>query len=234
MLAAVLFKLEKLVEAGMTTKDLAEIAKNELKPLGGQPAFLGYQGFPDVLCVSLNDEIVHGIPSQQRVIKNGDLVSMDFGVRYQGMITDSATTVVIGKASAEAERLVQMTQQSLEAGIHVLQPGIHIGDIGYAVQSVLQPLKYGIIKDLVGHGVGHELHEDPNISNTGKKGNGFVLESGMTIAIEPMASLGSDEIAMESDGWTITTRDNSLAAHFEHTILITDNGYEVLTRRQSE
>lgn len=234
MLATVLGKLEKSLNAGMTTKDIAELAKRELRQLGGQPAFLGYQGFPDVICVSLNQEIVHGIPSNQRIIKDGDLVSMDFGVSYKGMITDSATTVIVGGVSKKVQELVSYTQQSLEAGIQVVRGGIHIGDISHAVESVLKNKSYGIIKDLVGHGVGHALHEDPNIPNLGKKGQGFILNEGMTIAIEPMASLGSDDIVIEDDEWTISTRDNSLSAHFEHTILVTADGAEVLTRRQSE
>lgn len=234
MLAVVLEKLEVAAQAGMSTKDLAEIAKKELKPLGGLPAFLGYQGFPDVLCVSVNNEIVHGIPSRQRVIADGDIVSMDFGVNYHGMITDSATTVIIGSSNQKVQNLVAETQQSLEAGIQVIRAGVQIGDIGHAVQQVLDTKKYGIIKDLVGHGVGHALHEDPNIPNTGRRGRGFKLEAGMTIAVEPMASLGSDDIVMEDDGWTISTRDGSLAAHFEHTILVTEDSAEVLTRRTSE
>lgn len=229
MLATVLKKLKLEITVGMSTKDLAEIAKQELRSLGGQPTFLGYFGFPDVLCVSVNDEIVHGIPRKDLAIKQGDIVSMDFGVSYRGMITDAAVTVVMGSANATVQKLVTTTEQSLMAGISVIQAGTRVGDISHAVQKVLDKGKYGIVRDLVGHGVGHELHEDPNIPNYGKKGTGPVLNAGMTIAIEPMATLGDYKIKTDADGWTIRTADGSLAAHFEHTVLITHDGCEILT-----
>lgn len=231
MLATVLAQLEKEATAGMTTKDLAERAKLLLRPLGGQPAFLGYQGFPDVLCVSVNDEVVHGIPSTKKKIQNGDVVSMDFGVTYRSMITDSATTVVIGKPNEQTRRLVHATHTSLEAAIDVIKAGCKVGDIGAAVQAVLEQAKLGIVRDLVGHGVGHEVHEDPNIANYGRAGSGMRLQAGMTIAVEPMATLGSEAVVVDPDGWTIRTADGSLAAHFEHTLLITETGVEVLTDR---
>lgn len=230
MLASVLEKLKIEISAGMTTKDLAESAKMELKSLGGQPAFLGYGGFPDVLCVSVNDEVVHGIPRADHVINDGDIVSMDFGVRYKSMITDGAITVVVGRASAQKKRLVEATQQSLEAGIFAIQGETKIGDVSAAIQAVLDRHGYGIVRDLVGHGVGHELHEEPNIANYGKKGMGVTLEPGMTVAIEPMATLGSHKVKTDNDGWTIRTADGSLAAHFEHTVLITLDGAEILTQ----
>ena len=229
MLATVLEKLQSEITVGMSTKDLAEIAKQELRSLGGQPTFLGYFGFPDVLCVSVNDEIVHGIPRRDLVIEQGDLVSMDFGVSYRSMITDAAFTVVMGSANNAAKRLVTDTERSLMSGISAIQAGIRVGDISYAVQKVLDKGKYGIVRDLVGHGVGHELHEDPNIPNYGKKGTGPILNAGMTIAIEPMATLGDYKIKTDADGWTIRTADGTLAAHFEHTVLITHDGYEILT-----
>lgn len=229
MLATVLDVLSKQIAAGMSTKDLSEIAKAELKSLGGQPSFLGYFGFPDVLCVSVNDEIVHGIPSKNKVIKSGDIVGMDFGVTYNGMITDAAITTIIGTAPQKTIDLVRTTQRALMSGISVIRSGTKVGDISSTVQAVLDKGKYGIVRDLVGHGVGHDLHEEPNIPNYGKKGTGPVLESGMTVAIEPMATLGGYEIKTDGDGWTIRTRDGSLAAHFEHSILITDVGAEILT-----
>lgn len=234
MLSSVLEKVESEVAAGMSTKDLAELAKKYLKPLGGQPAFLGYQGFPDVLCVSVNDEIVHGIPRKNHILRDGDLVSMDFGVRYKGMVTDSATTVIVGSGSKESAKLVDTTRESLEAGILAVKDGATVGDIGAAVEEILAKHKYGIVRDLVGHGVGHELHEDPNIPNFGKKGKGFRFETGMTIAIEPMATTGTHKVVVDHDGWTIRSQDHSLAAHFEHTVLVTDDGAEVLTRRKTE
>lgn len=229
MLAAVLDKLSREITVGMSTKDLAEIAKAELKSLGGQPTFLGYGGFPDVLCVSVNDEVVHGIPRENHILNDGDLVSMDFGVTYRGMITDAAVTVILGQATKAAQDLVKTTRQSLEAGIHAIHGNTKIGDISAAVQAELDRGKYGIVRDLVGHGVGHELHEEPNIANYGKKGMGVFLEPGMTVAIEPMATLGGHKVITDSDNWTIRTADGSLAAHFEHTVLVTEDGAEILT-----
>lgn len=229
MLAAVLGHISPQISPGISTKDLAESARLELSKLGGQPAFLGYYGFPDVLCVSLNDEVVHGIPKASKIIKDGDIVSLDFGVTYKGMITDSAATFIAGNAPNKITELITTTERSLMAGISVVSHGVHVGDIVAAVQAVLDKGKYGIVRDLVGHGVGHELHEEPNIPNYGKKGTGMVLQAGMTIAIEPMATLGGYEVKTDADNWTIRTRDGSLAAHFEHTVLITENGAEILT-----
>lgn len=234
MLASILRHLEPLVAPGAVVKDLADEAARELKALGGEAPFKGYGDhpkFPDVICISLNDEVVHGIPTE-RVLHDGDLVSLDFGVRYKGMITDSATTVIAGKAGqARHQELVQTTEKAMMAGIATLRDGVHIGDIGAAVEAVLRKGKFGIVRDLVGHGVGHHLHEDPNIPNYGKAGTGAALQAGMTIAIEPMATLGGERVYVGADQWTIHTWDKSLAAHFEHTILITDDGYEVLTAR---
>lgn len=229
MLATVLGHVSRKLDAGMSTKDIAQIAKNELRRLGGQPTFLGYQGFPDVICISVNDEIVHGIPRQNHVIKSGDIVGLDFGVTYRGMITDSAISIVVGQGSKDANKLVNTTKQSLETGIDVVKAGVHVGDISAAIQSVLEKAKYGIIRDLVGHGVGHELHEEPNIPNYGSAGSGASLQAGMTIAIEPMATLGGEKIKTDADGWTIRTQDGSLSAHFEHTVLVTNEGSEILT-----
>lgn len=229
MLAKVLSLVSAYAEVGMTTKDLAEKAKQELRALGGQPSFLGYQGFPDVLCVSVNDEVVHGIPSTKKIIQDGDIVSLDFGVTHKGMITDAAISIIVGKARPNDNKLVATTKLSLDAAIAEIKAGIRVGDIGNAVQQVLEPAGYGIVRDLVGHGVGHELHEEPNIPNYGKAGRGQQLLAGMTIAVEPMATLAGFGIITDNDGWTIRTADGSRSAHFEHTILITDNGAEVLT-----
>lgn len=229
MLASVLQTIDREVHAGMTGKDVSEIAKRELKKLGGKPSFLGYGGFPDVICISLNDEVVHGIPTDVP-FKDGDLVSFDFGVTYKGMITDSAFSKFVGSApNKDAERLLKTTEQSMYGGIETLKNGVRVGDISSAIERVLKREKLGIIRELVGHGVGHELHEDPNIPNYGVAGTGPKLSSGMTIAIEPMATLGTQHISVDDDEWTIRTGDGSLAAHFEHTILITDDGCEILT-----
>jgi methionyl aminopeptidase len=230
MLATVLDVLSKRLQPGMTPKDLSEIAKTELRGLGGQPAFLGYEGFPDVICISLNDEVVHGIPRADRVIKDGDIVSLDFGVRHKGLITDAAVSRIAGEVTNQrAAALVSATEAAMHAGIAVVKDGVMTGTIGQAVQEALEQGKYGIVRDLVGHGVGHELHEDPNVPNYGKVGTGTKLRAGMTIAIEPMATLGTHKIFVERDGWTIRTQDGSLAAHFEHTVLVTADGFEILT-----
>ena len=230
MLATVLQVLSKSVEVGQSTKDLDDIARKELKALGGLPAFLGYQGFPAVLCVSVNDEVVHGIPRADKIIESGDIVSLDFGVTYNGMITDSALSVIAGTPDPVHEKLLAATKESMHAGIKQIKDGVKTGDIAEAVQRVLDKGKYGIVRDLVGHGVGHYVHEDPNVPNHGRKGTGERLQAGMTIAIEPMATLGGYGVKIDPDGWTIRTQDGSLAAHFEHTSLITDSGFEILTQ----
>jgi methionyl aminopeptidase len=230
MLATVLQLLSKQCQPGISTKQLADFAAKELTNLGGQPSFLGYEGFPDVICISLNDEVVHGIPSPQRLLADGDIVGLDFGVTYRGMITDGAISVIVGSGKEETRKLVQLTEQSLYAAINVVHDKIRVGDIGAAVESVIRPHHYGIVRDLVGHGVGHELHEDPNIPNYGRKNTGPWLLAGMTIAIEPMITLGSEKVYMTDDGWTIKTIDGSWSAHFEHTILILKDGAEILTK----
>jgi methionyl aminopeptidase len=231
MLAQVLRAVAPAVAPGVSTKELADIAAKELKALGGKPSFLGYQGFPDVLCVSVNEAIVHGIPSPKKLLVEGDIVGLDFGVTYDGMITDGAISVGVGKLRPQVEQLLVATQRSLEAGIATVRDKVQVGDISSAIeQSIRKAGSYGIPKDLVGHGVGHRLWEEPNIPNYGRRGSGPMLSSGMTIAIEPMVTLGTDKIQLEADGWTITTADGSWAAHFEHTVLITNDGCEILTR----
>jgi methionyl aminopeptidase len=234
MLATVLQYLKVEVKAGMSTKDAAILAARELEKLGGKPAFLGYQGFPDVICISVNDEVVHGIPSPTRILQPGDIVGLDFGVTYDGMITDGAISVIIGEARDRRHaQLVKMTESSMYEGIAAVHDHVRTGDIGAAVQAVLENPKtgrFGIVRDLVGHGVGHELHEDPNIPNYGRPHTGPWLSAGMTIAIEPMATLGSEKVYIAPDQWTIITQDHSLSAHFEHTVLITEDGAEILTQ----
>ncbi len=235
MLAEVLRHLEAALKPGITGNEIDQIARQKLKELGGEPAFLGVPGprgvpdFPATVCISVNDAVVHGLPDDVP-FKNGDLVSFDFGVIYGGMITDAARTFIVGEASEQAKQLVIETKRSLDAGIKVIKNGIRTGDIGAAVQSVLDEGNYGIVRELVGHGVGHELHEAPEIPNYGFKGMGDKLQTGMTIAVEPMATLGDWKVVVDPDGWTIRTRDGSLSAHFEDTLLITDSGVEILTR----
>jgi methionyl aminopeptidase len=230
MLSRVLEYLVDQVEVGMHTLELADIASKELTLLGGKPAFLGYQGFPNVLCVSLNEEVVHGIPKQDKIIKSGDILSLDFGVQYRGMITDAARSIIMGQPQNKRQlELVQYTEAALYAGISVVKDGIRTGDIGYAIEKVLNKHKFGIVRDLVGHGVGHYLHEDPNIPNYGRPNTGPWLKKDMTIAIEPMSTLGSERVKVGADDWTISSIDNSPSAHFEHTVLITEDGCEILT-----
>lgn len=224
--------LKAKVLPGVSTKELADIAAKEIRSRGGEPAFLGYGEpvpFPDVICISVNDEVVHGIPKPETILKEGDLVSLDLGVSYNGMITDAAITVACGKTTPQNEEFLRITKKSLHAGLKVIKHGCQVGDISYAIQKVLEANGYGVVRDLVGHGVGHEVHEDPNIPNFGKKGSGARLVAGMTLAIEPMATLGNYGVHLDSDRWTIKTNDGSWAAHFEHTILVTESGCEILT-----
>lgn len=231
MLATVLQVLKQQLQPGMSTKDLARIAESELKSLGGEPSFRGYQGFPDVICISVNAEVVHGIPSDKKIIQAGDIVGLDFGVTYKGMVTDGAISVIAGGNALKPahQQLVIETERAMLAGIAALHDNVRTGDIGAAVQAVLDKGHYGIVRDLVGHGVGHSLHEDPNIPNYGRANTGPWLQAGMTIAIEPMATLGTERVYVADDGWTILTQDGSWSAHFENTVLITSDGAEILT-----
>lgn len=229
MLATVLEVLEKETAVGLTPKDMSKIAAVELKRLGGEPAFKGYHGFPDIICISVNDQVQHSIPSEQP-FKSGDVINYDFGVKYRGMITDSGITVGVGVLSKDVQRLIDGTKKALEAGVAAVQDGCQVGDISAAIEAVLHHHKLGIVRDLVGHGVGHELHEEPNIPNYGKAGKGPVLEAGMTIAIEPITTLGGEAIIGDVDGWTLWTTDHSWSAQFEHTVLVTKDGAEILTQ----
>ena len=232
MLASVLHVVAAAVEPGKSSKDLANMAAAELKALGGKPAFLGHEGFPDVICISINDEIVHGIPDPKRILQAGDLIGLDFGVSYRGMLTDGAISIVVGdKATSEVQRLLQVTKHALDVGINSVHDRARVGDISAAIEADIRKQgTYGIPRELVGHGIGTHLWEEPNIPNYGRKDTGPWLEAGMTIAIEPMVTLGTDKIRLGEDNWTIKTADGSLAAHFEHTVLITEDGAEVLTQ----
>jgi methionyl aminopeptidase len=229
ILAEVLEELATRVEPGITTRQLDNIAQREIKARGGKSAFLGYNGFPASLCVSINDEVVHGIPGKREVAE-GDTVNLDTGVVYDGMVTDSGLTVPVGAVPSDVERLLQATQDALQAGIAQVREGARVGDISAAVERVLRAAELGVIEDLCGHGVGHGLHEDPLIPNLGPAGKGPVLRAGMTLAIEPMATLGRKEVGLQNDGWTFVTVDGSRAAQFEHTILVTQTGAEILTK----
>lgn len=225
----VLKMLKDTVSPGMTTKQLADMAAAMIADKEGEPSFLGYKEFPDVICISMNEEVVHGIPDPKRIVHPGDIITFDLGVTYKGMIVDSAVSVLVDSDDRTKKMLLQATKDSLAAGVKQLRDGCQTGDIGSAIEKVLKQKNLGVIRDLVGHGVGHQVHEEPNIPNYGTAGTGPKLRSGMTIAIEPMASLGAEGIYIESDGWTIKTEDGSLSAHFEQTVLLTPNGYEIIT-----
>lgn len=232
IVAEVLTILMDAVKPGLTTKDLDKIAEREIRARGGTPSFKGYRGFPASLCVSINNEIVHGIPGK-RVIKEGDLVSLDLGAIYKGFHGDSAVTVVVGPATADQQRLIQAAHDALEAGIAQVIAGNRLGDVGAAIQRHAESLGYGVVREYVGHGIGRSLHEEPNVPNYGRPGEGRRLESGLVLAIEPMLNIGTHETRVLGDKWTVVTADGSLSAHFEHTVAVTNNGPDVLTRRAS-
>lgn len=221
--------LHEVVKPGISTQDLDRIAEEKLKELGAKSAFKGYHGYPAVLCASVNEEVVHGIPSAKRILKEGDIVSVDFGAFVEGYCGDSATTIPVGKVSAEAEKLMKVTEQSLYAAIDVVKPGAHLGDVGYAVQKVVEDAGFSVVRDFVGHGIGSAMHEDPQVPNFGQPGRGLKLKAGMVIAIEPMVNVGGYDVTVLKDGWTAVTSDKSLSAHFEHTVAVTADGARILT-----
>lgn len=226
----VLLLAGEAVKEGVTTKHLDDIIRTYIEKCGAKPTFLGYGGFPGSACISINDQVIHGIPSKNVVLKEGDIVKIDVGATYQGFIGDSANTFPVGKISEEASKLIQCTKESFYRGAEQVKIGNRIGDIGAAIQNYCEDLGYGVIRKYTGHGVGRELHEDPSVPNYGTAGRGPRLVSGMTIAIEPMVSVGSYEVKELSDGWTVVTKDHSLTAHYEHTVALTDNGIIYLTR----
>ena len=231
ILARTVDMLRSAVRPGMSTLDLDKLAEDFIRGHeGATPAFKGLYGFPGSICSSLNSEIVHGIPSSRRVLKDGDIISIDVGVGYKGYFTDSATTVAVGQISHEASRLLDVTQRALDAGIAAAVLGNHIGDIGAAVQAVVEAAGLSVVRDLVGHGIGVEFHEEPQVPNYGKPKRREKLVPGLTIAIEPMVNIGGPATKTLSDRWTIVTLDGSLSAHFEHTVAITEQGTRVLTR----
>ncbi|MCP3167208.1 type I methionyl aminopeptidase [Myxococcus qinghaiensis] len=230
IVADVLDALEKAVVPGVTTWELDALAEKLTAERGARPAFKGYLGFPCVLCASINDEVVHGIPSKRRKLAEGDLMKLDFGVSYKGWFGDAARTVPVGKVSAEARSLLETTRESLQKAIQAMKPGNRLGDIGHAVQRHVEARGYAVVRDFTGHGIGRKLHEQPHVPNHGQAGAGMKLRAGMVLAVEPMVNQGTHEVEILDDDWTAVTADRKLSAHFEHTILITDGGAEVLTR----
>ncbi|MGB3635146.1 MAG: type I methionyl aminopeptidase [Rubrobacteraceae bacterium] len=227
--AACLNMLSENVRPGVTTGDLDRLAEEFIRERGGTPEFKGYQGFPGSICSSPNAMIVHGIPGTYR-LDDGDIISIDVGVRYEGFVTDSATTVPVGEIAEDTQKLLDVTQRCLVAATDQMRSGKRLGDVGHAIQSVAEPDGYGVVRDLVSHGVGRQMHEDPQIPNYGDPNTGVRLKPGMVFAIEPMITLGSYDILIdEQDGWSIYTADGSLSAHFEHTIAVTESGPWVLT-----
>lgn len=229
ILAKILNELEKETKPGTNTHDLNELAENLAKKFGAKPSFKGYRNYPASLCVSINSEVVHGLP-KKRILKEGDIVGLDFGLFYQGYYTDMAKTVPVGKISSLAQKLIFVTKKALDLGIAQVKPGNHIGDISFAIQSYVEANGFSVVRDLVGHGVGKKIHEPPQVPNFGEKGTGVKLEEGMTLAIEPMVNAGSYKVKLLSDGWTFVTCDGSLSCHFEHTVAVTKTGFEILTK----
>jgi methionyl aminopeptidase len=225
----VLELLRGLVKPGVTTMDLEKAAAARVAEMGCKPAFLGYSGYPAVLCASVNNEVVHGIPNPKRVLKDGDIVSLDFGVFVDGWCGDSAITVAVGKVNPATDRLLKVTEASLHAGIAAVKPGATLGDVGSAVQKVVEAEGFSVVRDFVGHGIGTHMHEDPQVPNYGVPGKGMKLRAGMVIAIEPMVNAGKPEVMVLGDGWTAVTADGSMSAHFEHTVAVTATGARVLT-----
>lgn len=227
----VLEHVRKFVKPGASTQDLENAAAAKMEELGAKPAFKGYRGYPCVLCTSVNEEVVHGIPSAKRVLKDGDIVSIDTGVIIDGYYGDSATTIAVGgKVPARTKKLLEVTEASLQRGIEAIRPGATLGDVGAAVQEVVEAEGFSVVRDFVGHGIGTKLHEDPQVPNFGRRGQGQKLREGMVIAIEPMVNAGGPDVQVLKDGWTAVTQDGSLSAHFEHTVAITARGAEILTQ----
>ena len=218
------------VEPGVTTAEIDKIAYDYIKKCGAEPNFLNYGGFPATACISINDEVIHGIPSKDRVIKSGDIVSIDLGAKINGFNGDNAATFAAGDISPEAKRLCDTTRESLYVGIEKAVAGGRIGDIGSAIASYCEKRGYSVVREYIGHGVGKDLHEDPSVPNFGTPGRGVRLIPGMTIAIEPMINMGKAGVKRLSDGWTVKTKDGSLSAHFEHTVAITPDGPKIMTR----
>ncbi len=231
IVATVLDILSRQVRPGMKTRELDVIAAGEVERLGAKPSFKGYRGFPANLCVSINDEVVHGIPGE-RILREGDIVSLDLGASFMGFQGDAAVTVGVGEIDSQARELMETTEGALKAGIAAAHPGARLGDISAAIQNYAESRGYSVVREYTGHGIGREMHEEPQIPNFGLPGTGPVLKKGMTLALEPMVNVGDWRTRVGDDHWTVLTADGSLSAHFEHTIVIADGEAEVLTARE--
>lgn len=229
ILSNTLKEVEKHIKAGISTKQLNDIAHRYIKSCDAEPSCLGYEGYPESICISINDEVVHGIPRHDRILKNGDIVSVDMCVTYKGMVTDAARTYFVGEVTDEVKKLVEVTKECFFKGIEDIKDGSRVGDIGAKISAYAESFGYGVIRDLTGHGVGYSVHEDPMIPNFGKAGSGARLYENEVIAVEPMIALGTYKVDFLDDGWTCVTRDGKPASHYENTIVITKNGVEILT-----
>ncbi len=229
ILAKVLKKVAKHIRVDVTTQELDKLAKELIFRYGGKPSFEGYEGYPAGLCTSVNEEIVHGLPSQRK-LKSGDIIGLDLGVLYKGFYTDAAITVPVGKVSPGVLKLIEVTKKALQIGIEEVMVGNHIGDISAAIGDYAGSQGFGVVRNLVGHGVGKHIHEEPQIPNYGKPGTGLKLKVGMTLALEPMVNMGGYQAEQAQDGWTFVTKDKSYSAHFEHTVAVTEKGPRILTR----
>lgn len=230
VVAEVLKELTPLVKPGVTTAELDKFAERRVRELGAVPAFLGYRGYPATLCVSINEEIVHGIPSPKRTVRAGDIVSLDMGAVIEGFYGDAAVTVAAGAISPQAKRLMEVTSRSLDEALAAVRAGVRLGDVCHAVEKYARDNGMSVVREFTGHGIGRHLHEEPSIPNFGRPGSGPVLKAGMTLAIEPMLCLGGADVVVKNDGWTAVSADGSLAAHYEHTIAVTEDGCDVLSR----
>ena len=217
------------VRPGVSTKELDTLIRSYIEKCGAKPSFLGYSGFPGSACISINDEVIHGIPSEKKILKEGDIVKIDVGAFYKGFHGDSARTIAVGKVSEEADKLIEVTRKSFFAGISAFRAGNRMGDIGSAIQGVVEGNGFSVVKRYIGHGIGHELHESPDVPNFGTAGRGTRLCVGMALAIEPMVNVGKEEVYELADGWTVKTRDKSLSAHYENTTVLTPEGVIITT-----
>lgn len=218
------------VKPGITTKQIDDLIRRHIERSGARPSFLGYGGFPASACISVNDQVIHGIPSSKVILKEGDIVKVDVGAFYKGFHGDSAKTFAVGKISEDAARLIDITEKCFWAGVGQVKPDARIGDIGHAVETLATAAGYSVVRRYVGHGVGQNLHESPDVPNYGTPGRGARICNGMTVAIEPMICIGSGEVIELPDGWTVVTADHTLSAHYEHTVALTENGVEILTQ----
>jgi methionyl aminopeptidase len=230
ILKLVLSELEKMIRPGISTEELNREAHKIITEKGGKPSFLGYRGFPASICTSINEEVVHGIPSKDRILKSGDLISVDCGVCFEGYHADAARTWPVGAVDEESRDLIRVTQESLVNSLQTaIQPGARLGDLSHAIQTYVESNGFSVVRDYVGHGIGRELHEEPAVPNYGKPKRGIVLEPGLVLAIEPMVNAGGPGVKLSDNAWTVVTEDGELSSHYEETVLITPNGYEVLT-----